>query len=679
MVSSVLISSVLVYNRIMKKLILFLITISAISAEAQYVVNYKKVADAYFQNRDYYAASTFYKKALKITSDSSQIVLPYGNETKKGSDDKVIEDYESSLYNLAEASRLYRDFSEAEKYYSIASTFSNPKYKRAMFYYGESLRANKKFPQAITAFENFIQKNSSDELIKQARLEVLSCKFAVKEMKYPRLVQMKRLPNDLNGLGSNYAPFKMGSEFYFTSSRPVSVSGKPEVVKAVKGETVVSTKANPFINNIYQAKKNIDEAEVGVKKVDINFQKDMEVAAVTFNPEGTVAYFTAWREQEKYAIYSASKINEKWSDPQPLGLQINSKDHNSAQPFVTKDGKFLIFSSDRAGGFGKYDLWYAAIRNDGSVGNVVNLGATVNTEADEKAPYYNTTTKTLIFSSNGRVGFGGLDFFESKGDLINWTAPKNMGYPLNSSKDDVYFTAANDEGSKGYISSDRESSCCLELFEVKIEYVTISGTITDCKTKAPLSGVSVKMIDQDVEDTLVTDNSGRYQFKIDRRRPVKLNFAKENYFALNKGYTYEEIAKADTLMNVDYCLNSFKVNVPIVLDNIYYEFNSAELTEPSKKVLDALVLIMEDNPEMEIELGAHTDDVGTAVYNQDLSERRAKSCVDYLVSKNIAQNRMTSKGYGESIPVAANKFKNGKDNPAGRAKNRRTEFKVTKK
>ncbi|MCZ4222630.1 OmpA family protein [Pedobacter sp. SJ11] len=132
-------------------------------------------------------------------------------------------------------------------------------------------------------------------------------------------------------------------------------------------------------------------------------------------------------------------------------------------------------------------------------------------------------------------------------------------------------------------------------------------------------------------------------------------------------------------MYADYCINSFKINVPIVLDNIYYEFNSAELTEPSKKVLDALVVIMDDNPEMEIELGSHTDNIGTDAYNQELSERRAKSCVDYLVSKNIAQNRMTFKGYGESTPVAPNKFKNGKDNPDGRAKNRRTEFKVTKK
>ncbi|MDN3588561.1 OmpA family protein [Pedobacter aquatilis] len=664
----------------MKKLIILVaVFISSLTTNAQYVVNYKKVADAYFQNKDYYAASTFYKKALKISSDSSQVVLPYTNENKQNIKDNLIEDYEGSIFNLAESSRLYRNFLEAEKYYAVASTFGKPKYKNALFYYAESLRANKKFPQAITAFEQFIAKNKSDDLVKAANLEILSCKFAIQEMRYPRLLQLQRVPEKINGLGSNYAAVKRSSEFFYTSSRPVAVTGKTEVIKAVKGETVVSTKANPFINNIYFAKDDLNSSDISVKALDLNLPKDMETAAISFNPEGNIAYFTAWKDKEKYAIYQSKKDGDKWANPIPLGLQINEKEFNSAQPFVTSDGKFLIFSSDRSGGFGKYDLWYASIRTDGSVGQPVNLGPEINTEADEKAPYYNTLTRKLLFSTDGRVGFGGLDFFESEGDFINWTTPVNMGYPFNSSKDDLYFTAINADASKGYISSDRESACCLEIFEVKREYISINGIISDCKTKKPLAGVSVKMIDQDIQKSIITDVNGRYEFKIDSRRPIKLNISKDNYFALNKNYSYEEVAKADTLMNVDYCINSFKINVPIVLENIYYEFNSAELTPSSQKTLDALVAIMEDNPEMEIELGAHTDDIGTDAYNQDLSERRAKSCLNYLASKSIAENRMSSKGYGERVPISANKLKNGKDNPDGRAKNRRTEFKVIKK
>lgn len=651
-------------------------------ANAQYVVNYKKVADTYFENKDYYAASTFYKKALKITGDSTQAILPYGKERKLASDDKVIEDYEGSIYNLAESSRLYREFNEAEKYYAIAITFTNTRFRKALYYYAESLRANKKFNPAIDAFQQFIQKNPGDALAKEAQKEIESCKFAIEEMRFPRIVQVKKVPGNVNGLGSNYAPVIINNELYFTSSRPVAVGSKKDMVKTDAGEIQVSTKTNPFINNIYAAKGELTSADIAVRKIDINFPKNMEIAAVTFTPDGNTMYFTAWKDKEKYAIYSSKKTGDKWADPQPVGLQVNSRDFNSSQPFVTSDGKFLLFSSDRSGGYGKFDLWYCALREDGSLGQAVNFGSTINTGDDERAPYYNSLTKKLLFSTDGRIGFGGLDFFESEGDLVNWSEPKNLGYPFNSSKDDLYFTATDDKGTKGYISSDRESSCCLEVFEVKKEYLSVAGLLTDCKTKLPLAGTIVTLTNAEGSQKITTGTDGIYSFKVDSKRPVKLLFAKDNYFSITKNYVYEELAKADTLIYKDYCLSPFKLGIPITLDNVYYEFNSTELTEPSKKVLDFLIPIMEDNPEMEIELGSHTDNIGTDEYNLDLSNRRAKSCTDYLESKGVAAARMTSKGYGESMPIAPNEIvvkRKKKDNPEGRAKNRRTEFKVTKK
>jgi OOP family OmpA-OmpF porin len=454
------------------------------------------------------------------------------------------------------------------------------------------------------------------------------------------------------------------------------------MVKTAAGEVQVSTKSNPFLNNIYTAKGELTSTDIAVRKIDISFPKNMEIAAATFTPDGNTVYFTAWKDKEKYAIYSSKKTGDKWADPLPVGLQVNSKDFNSTQPFVTSDGKFLLFSSDRSGGYGKYDLWYCTVREDGSLGQAVNFGPSINTEDDERAPYYNPLTKKLLFSTDGRIGFGGLDFFESEGDLVDWTKPKNAGYPFNSSKDDLYFTATDDKGTKGYISSDRESSCCLEVFEVKKEYFSIAGILTDCKTKLPLAGANVTLTNAEGAQKITTGTDGVYKFKVDSKRPIKLLFAKDNYFAVTKNYPYEELAKADTLIYKDYCLSPFKLGIPMALDNIYYEFNSAELTEPSKKVLDFLIPIMEDNPGMEIELGSHTDNIGTDEYNLDLSNRRAKSCTDYLESKGIAAARMTSKGYGESMPIAPNEIvvkRKKKDNPVGRAKNRRTEFKVTKK
>ncbi|MCX3265861.1 OmpA family protein [Pedobacter agri] len=666
----------------MKKILLFLLLAPFGYANAQYVVNYKRVADTYFENKDYYAASTFYKKALKITGDSTLAILPYGTERKSAKDEKVIEDYEGSIYNLAESSRLYREFSEAEKYYAVAITFTNTRYRKAQFYYAECLRANKKFTPAIDAFQVFIRKNPNDPLVKEAQKEIASCKFALEEMRFPRMVQVRKIASNVNGLGSNYAPVKVGNDFYFTSSRPVATAGKKDIMKTDAGEVQISTKANPFINNLYTTKTDLGVADISVRMMDLNLPRNVETAAASFSPDGKRVYFTYWRERERYSIYTATKMDDKWSDPVQVGLEINSKDFNSSQPFVTADGKYLLFSSDRSGGYGKFDLWYCTIREDGTLGQAVNLGPTINTEDDERAPNYNTITKKLLFSTDGRVGLGGMDFFEAEGDLITWSEPKNLGYPFNSSKDDLYFTATNEQGTRGYISSDRESSCCLEVFEVKKESFNIGGILTDCKTKLPLAGATVTFSNAESNKKVITGVDGKYLFSVDSKRPVKLLFAKDNYFSITKNYPYEELAKADTMIYKDYCISPFKLGIPIALDNVYYEFNSAELTEPSKKVLDFLIPIMEDNPEMEIELGSHTDNIGTDEYNLDLSNQRAKSCVDYLVSKGISESRLTSKGYGESMPIAPNEIGKGKkkkDNPEGRAKNRRTEFKVTKK
>lgn len=663
----------------MKKLLFFLLLAFEISANAQYVANYKKVADSYFEKKDYYAASTFYKKALKISGDSASVLIPYGGERNPNlATDKGSDEYESSIYNLAESSRMYKEFTDAEKYYAMALGFTDNRYRLAQFYYGESLRANRKFDQAIAAFQQFIQKHPEESLVKQAKMEIESCKYALVQIRNPRMLMLKKVPNDVNDLGSNYAATALGNTLYFTSSRPNLSATRVDP----NGKAITPSKETPFRNGIYVAKGNLSAKKISVSKVNLSNQKDLEVAAPSLSPDGNTMYYTVWMDKGNYAICRSKKLGSQWESPQLLGLEVNTKGYNSLQPFVTKDGKYLIFASDRPGGVGKFDLWFCTLRADGTLGQPVNLGASINTEGDERAPYYNVNTKKLLFSSDGRIGLGGLDFYQSEGDFASWTEPVNMGYPFNSTKDDVYFTATDEKGTRGYISSDRESACCLELYQIKKEYLTLSGTLTDCKTKLPLANVDVKIAGDEGEQNMKTGADGKYSFKLETKNPLKVTYAKDNYFAVSKSYNANEMAKVDTLISVDYCLAPFKLGIPIVLNNVYYEFNSAELTDSSKKVLDLLVPIMVDNPQMEIELGAHTDNIGKDDYNLDLSNRRAKSCVDYLISKGIEANRMTSKGYGKTMPVAPNTIGTGKkkkDNPAGRAKNRRTEFKVTKK
>jgi OOP family OmpA-OmpF porin len=659
---------------------LLILCLFAISANAQFVTNNRKVADVYFQHNEFYAAAEYYKKALQISSDSAGFVVPYGFENKIKEESPKRDDHEYCVFQLAESLRGYKNFTDAEQWYALAKEFKNPKYNLSSFWYAETLRANQKYAEAIDSFNSFLtQYSAKDSFVAKAKLEIASCQFALYELRYPRLFMLSKLHNDINQKGSNYTPALKDGNFYFTSSRPVSTLGKKEVLSDGNTNNKVSRKETPFINAVYEVKGSPLQENISIKRA-VSVGKGMETAAPSFHPNGRMMYITSWTAQGNKKIYQVNAINgSDWADPVELGTQINIRGFNSQQPFVTKDGKYLIFSSDRPGGVGKFDLWYCPLRPDGSVGQAVNMGKTINSTEDDQAPYYNYQTNKLIYSSNGRVGLGGFDFYESKGDFTEWMDPRNLGYPFNSSKDDIYFTSANSSDSEGFISSDRESLCCLEVFAVKKEYLSLSGMVIDCETLKPLANAKILVTDSLDQLSFTTDDSGRYNFKVETNRMLKLTVEKDKYFTKVMNFGYEQLAKRDTLFNPDICLTSYEIDKPIVLKDILYEFDSADLTEDSKSKLDYLYTIMVDNPKIEIELSAHTDNKGVEIYNLDLSNRRAKSCVDYLVTKGIPIERMTSKGYGETVPIAPNAFANGKDHPNGRALNRRTEFKVTKK
>ncbi|MGY0038784.1 hypothetical protein [Pedobacter sp. NJ-S-72] len=202
--------------------LLLLICLLSTGAQAQYITNNKRVADVYFQNKDYYAAAEYYKKALNISSDSTGFVVPYAFEVKMKQESPKRAEYEYCVYQLANSLRLYKDFRGAEAWYAVSRNFSDPKYILSLFYYGESQRSNQKFNDAITSFKEFLTKYKiNDEYTEKAKIEIASCNFALYEMRYPRLYKFSKLLNQINDQGSNYAPLLLNSNFYFTSSRPV--------------------------------------------------------------------------------------------------------------------------------------------------------------------------------------------------------------------------------------------------------------------------------------------------------------------------------------------------------------------------------------------------------------------------------------------------------------------------
>lgn len=645
------------------------------SAKAQYVYDYKRTADVYFEAKDYYSAAQYYTKALGTFKIKPEQILPYAVE-KGGKEPGKLKDYEAVIYRLAESYRQFNDYGNAEtNYEQVVSYNNNTLFPYARFWYGVSLRANGKYEEALEQFREFKQQYTRmDEIGTRAALEIACCEFAIAEEKRLPGYIITKITGDVNEGGANYAPALLGKDMLlFTSSRPDS-----SLIEKVKK----SKKANPYVNGLFLAQGSGNNFS-NTKPVNIPEAKGIDQGAASVSPDGSTLYFTRWttRNNVKVAsIYISTRQSADWSEPKALGANVNVEGYNSLQPFVTSDGKYLLFASNRPGGLGKNDLWYCAL--DGNTpGAARNMGTNINTRDEEQAPFYDSEKKMLVFSTDGRVGLGGLDFFSSEGNFASWAAPKNLGKPLNSPKDDIYFTTSDKTHPMrgGYISSDRESVCCLEVFSIKKISKTVSGLVLDCENNLPLTGAKITLLDtiaQKVLKQITLDETGRYRFDVEPQKQYKIMAEKEQYFSKAIYFNTDELTRTDSLENPEICLKRFEIGKPIILKDIYYDFDKATLRPQSLIVLDTVVSIMQDNPNIIIEMSAHTDSKGKDAYNMKLSQRRAQSCVDYLSSKGISSSRMIAKGYGETKPIAPNTQPNGKDNPDGRQLNRRTEFKV---
>jgi OOP family OmpA-OmpF porin len=656
----------------MKKITLYwLITLTcAVSTvNAQYVYDYRHSADIFYAARDYYSAAQYYNKALGTFKLKPEEVLPYA-VAKAGKTNTKFKDYQTIVNRLAESYRLYNDYGNAEKWYAQAAGFNNPEFPLARYWYAVCLRANGKYQEALEQFKQFKQSyTTADDVSTRATLEMACCEFAIAEESAIPRYTIAKINGNVNEGGANYAPVQLNNNtLLFTSSRPENNN--------------TEKKGNPYVNTLYTSQGTDNNFGV-CQKLNIPAAKGMDQGTATISPNGSTMYLTRWNMKgglKQSAIYVSNRQGNGWTEPKILGPNVNVEGYNSMQPFITTDGKYLLFSSNRPGGMGKNDLWYCSIEN-GNPGAARNMGTNINSKDEDQAPFYDTEKSILVFSSDGRVGLGGLDFFQCEGTFGNWGTPKNMGKPLNSPKDDIYYAASNaiHPLAGGYISSDRESVCCLEIFGVKKIAKTVYGLILDCDNDLPLTGAKVTLLDtakQVVLQQVTLDETGRYSFEVDMQRQYKIMAEKENYFSKAIYFNTDSLVIVDSLMNPTICLKHYEIGKAIILKDIYYDFNKATLRDQSKIVLDTVVAIMKDNENIVIEMSAHTDSKGSDSYNMKLSQRRAQSCVDYLIEMGIPPSRMIAKGYGKTRPIAPNTLPNGKDNPDGRQLNRRTEFKV---
>ncbi|MGH2553055.1 MAG: OmpA family protein, partial [Chitinophagaceae bacterium] len=391
--------------------------------------------------------------------------------------------------------------------------------------------------------------------------------------------------------------------------------------------------------------------------------------------------FTAQNRPDGYGnfdLYISYLTQLGWSEAKNLGGLVNS-DQWDAQPCLSPDKKELYFASRRFGGFGGSDIYVSRLQPNGRWGEPKNMGAGINTAGDDQCPFIHADNQTLFFTSNGWQGYGGNDlFYVKKGYGDTWSKPKNLGYPINTIDDEgTLFVAA--DGKTAYYASDRSDSHGshdVYSFELRedlrpIKTLWVKGKVTNKKTGKGISS-SVELIDLAGKKTvskILTDETGNYFITL----PVGKDYA---FIVNEKGYLFysDNFLMAsrtpDSVYQKDIALQPIESNASIILKNIFFDVNKYDLEPQSQVELEKLVQLLNENPTLNIEISGHTDNVGKPADNLLLSNNRAKSVINYLISKNISPQRLTAKGYGETKPVADNNTEDGM------AMNRRTEMKV---
>ena len=508
------------------------------------------------------------------------------------------------------------------------------------------------------------------ELRVKAERRLASAKFAEYAILHPVPFSPVNLGENINTPFNDYHPSLTVDEnlLIFTRMRPA--------------DELTDNGGSPVEEDFFYTKR-IDGKWLPAISLGPPINTHRNEGAHSISPDGRYFFFTGCERPEGLGscdIYLSERNGDKWTSPQNLGDIVNSGLWD-AQPTLSADGKTLVFTSRRAGGKGQADLWSSTKRTNGTWTLPENLGDSLNTELEEFGPFLHPDGKTMYFSSNGHPGMGGKDIFYSKKHVNGqWGKPVNLGYPINTKKEELHLIVSAD-GKTGYFSSDREGGLGLrdiysfELYnEAQPQPVTfMRGKVTDKKTGKPLKAAFevIDLSNEVVRAASFSDNlTGEFLVSLPAGSSYALNVSKQGYLFYSGNYTLGNSLTARDEYQVDIQLSPIEVGGTIILNNIFFESGSSSILNQSKPELNKVMELLNSNPKMRIEVGGHTDNIGNDLSNVTLSEQRAKSVMNYLIEKGIAATRIEAKGFGKSKPVADNSTE------AGRSKNRRTEFKV---
>lgn len=621
-------------------------------------------ADELFMQEDYDDALPLYLDAYKMDPSNANVSFKIGVCCLNISSQK----HNAETYLFVAASNVsenYREGSVKEKH-APSTTY---------LYYGEALHLNNKFDEAIANFDKYKTyiDPADTKALADVNLRIQWCNNGKMLMANPVNILVDNIGANVNTEWPEYSPVISADEqtLIFTSRRPTTTGGGKDPRDGMYYEDIyMSTrtdsgwsKAVPMANNINTPGH---EATIGISA-------DGQQLLIYKDDAGDGN------------IYLSRLMGENWMTPQKLTENVNSKSWEPSAT-ITPDNNTLYFTSTREGGFGGRDIWRSVRLPNGEWSKPVNLGPKINTPYDEDAPAILADGKTLYFASNGPQSMGGFDIFSSTmDDDGNWGDPQNVGYPVNTSDDDVffvptpdnkhaYYSSANNAGGKG------EKDIYLLTFPQKEEtkLTVLEGTITSIFGGVPENTV-ITVTDvatgENMGTYLPNSRTGRYVIILPPGRNYSITYEATDYL-----YQSDNVNVADTsaYQEIDRPveLEPLKVGQKIVVRNIFFASGQSALQADSKTELDKLVRLMNQFPGLIVEIAGHTDASGSDELNQRLSEQRAQAVADYLVAHGIDRKRLRTKGYGESQPIAINYNKDGSPNKQGMSLNRRFEFTV---
>lgn len=586
----------------------------------------------------------------------------------------------------------FRTYQKTKALAPINKAFElNPKvHPELYYYYAKTLHYTLDFAKAKEMYQQSMPyldpKEPEYTAVKQA---IIHCDYGARAIKTPVNAKIVNLGNVVNTQWSEHSPVISADEsvMIFTTVRPDNIGCQDDPTCPFE-DIYITYKTG----NAWSKPKPISD-KINTKGYD---------ATIGLSPDGQRLYIYK-NPPGMGDIFYCDLKGDQWGEPISMGTPINGSKTYETTISVTPDGKKIFFTSNREGSLGDLDIYTSEKKDDGSWTEPMNLGPNINTPFADDSPFIHPNGRTLYFSSNGRPDcIGGYDIYKS--DLKEdgtWGTPVNLGYPINTPDNDIYFVLSAN-GKHGYYASAKEGGYgdkdiyLIEMPEPKKEVVVakvdsvkpkeqviipknpltiLKGTITDALSGEPLEAL-IQVYDNEKKGVIAefTSNSstGKYLISLPSGKNYGIRVEKKDYLFHSENFNiplatdYQEIEK-------DIALKKISVGESIILKNIFFDYDKATLRPESEAELDRLYNYMVDIPTMKIELSGHTDSDGSDTYNQKLSENRAKSVVDYLVKRGIPAGRMVAVGYGESKPIDSN------ETPEGKQNNRRTELKILEK